>query len=101
LNALARHCGSARNERKRDGAEFFPIKDERHARYWMAREFPVLLAIRDSEGGARWMEVRDWLKRASDDGKKTLKKIVLNGDRFDVISVRRRRDRAFPVKPSR
>ena len=53
-------------ERKGDGAEVFTIKDERHARYWMAQAFPVMLVIRNSEGEVRWMEVRDWLKRESD-----------------------------------
>ena len=76
-------------ERKGDGAEIFTIKDERHARYWMAQAFPVLLVIRNSEGGVRWMEVRDWLKRASDNGKKPVKQIVFAGERFDVMSVRR------------
>ena len=52
-------------ERKSDGAEIFTIKDERHARYWMDSPFPVLLVIRNSEGEVRWMEVRDWLKRAA------------------------------------
>jgi hypothetical protein len=37
-------------ERRRDGAKMFTIKDERHARYWMAQAFPVLLVIRNSEG---------------------------------------------------
>lgn len=32
-------------ERKSDGAEIFKIKDERHARYWMAQKFPVLLVM--------------------------------------------------------
>ena len=35
----------------------------------MAQAFPVLLVIRNSEGEVRWMEVRDWLKRASENGK--------------------------------
>lgn len=82
-------------ERKRDGAEVFTIKDERHARYWMAQAFPVLLVIRNSEGEVRWMEVRDWLKRASGDGRKRVKQIVFAGERFDVMSVRRWRDRAL------
>ncbi|MCA1567554.1 MAG: TIR domain-containing protein [Acidobacteria bacterium] len=82
-------------ERKRDGAEIFTIKDPRHARYWMAQAFPVLLVIRHSEGEVRWMEVRDWLKRASDDGKKPVKQIVFAGERLDVMSVRRWRDRAL------
>jgi small GTP-binding protein len=80
-------------ERKSDGAEIFTIKDERHARYWMTQAFPVLLVIRNSEGEVRWMEVRDWLKRATDDGKKPVKQIVFAGERFDVMSVRRWREK--------
>ncbi len=82
-------------KRRSDGAEIFTIKDERHARYWMAQAFPVLLVIRNSEGEVRWMEVRDWLKRASDNGKKSVKQIVFEGERFDVMSVRRWRDEAL------
>jgi small GTP-binding protein len=82
-------------QRKRDGAEIFAIKDERHARYWMAQAFPVLLVVRNSEGEVRWMEVRDYLKRESDDGRKAVKQIVFAGKRFDVMSVRRWRDAAL------
>ena len=59
----------------------------------MAQAFPVLLVIRNSEGEVRWMEVRDWLKRASDNGKKGVKQIVFEGERFDVMSVRRWREK--------
>jgi len=86
-------------ERKRDGAEVFTIKDERHARYWMAQEFPVLLVIRNSEGETRWMEVRDWLKGASNDGKKPVKQIVFDGERLDVMSVRGWREKALRQDP--
>ena len=82
-------------ERKSDGAEVFTIKDERHARYWMASPFPVLLVIRNSEGEVRWMEVRDYLKRVSENGKKPVKQIVFEGERFDVMSVRRWRERVL------
>ncbi len=82
-------------KRKKDGAEIFTIKNERHARYWMAQAFPVLLVIRNSEGEVRWMEVRDWLKRATDSSKTPVKQIVFTGERFDVMSVRRWRDRAL------
>jgi len=82
-------------KRKRDGAEIFNIKDERHAHYWMAQAFPVLLVIQNSEGEVRWMEVCDYLKRESDDGKKAVKQIVFAGERFDVMSVRRWRDKAL------
>jgi len=81
--------------RKSDVTEIFTIKDERHARYWMAQKFPVLLVIRNSDGEVRWMEVRDWLRRASDDGKKPVRQIVFEGERFDVMSVRRWRDRVL------
>jgi small GTP-binding protein len=86
-------------ERKRDDAEVFTIKDERHARYWMAQEFPVLLVIRNSDGETRWMEVRDWLKLESDDGKKLVKQIVFAGERLDVMSVRGWRERALSQGP--
>lgn len=80
------------HKRKKDGTEIFTIRDERHARYWMAQGFPVLLVIRNSEGEVRWMEVRDWLRRESENGKKRVKQIVFKGERFDVMSVRRWRD---------
>lgn len=85
--------------RKRDGAEIFDIKKDRHAKYWMEQAFPVFLVIRNSAGEIRWMEVRDWLKDATDDGKKAVKQIVFEGERFDVMSVRRRRDEALHEKP--
>ena len=39
------------------------------------------------------MEVRDRLKSESDNGKKPTKQIVFKGERFDVMSVRRWRER--------
>lgn len=81
--------------RKSDRAEVFTIKEERWARFWMASAFPVMLVIRNSEGEVRWMEVRDWLKRASDNGKKPVRQIVFEGERFDVMSVRRWRDKVL------
>lgn len=81
--------------------EVFSIKDERHGRYWMEQAFPVPLVIRNSEGEVRWMKARDWLKRAGEDGKKPVRQIVFEGERFDVMSVRRWRDKALGLKPSR
>jgi small GTP-binding protein len=82
-------------KRRSDGAEIFRIEKERHASYWMEQAFPVLLVIRTSDGNVRWMEVRDWLKRASDNGKKPVRQIVFEGERFDVMSVRRWRERVL------
>ena len=41
----------------------------------MAQAFPVLLVIRNSESEVRWMEVRDWLRRESENGKKAVKEL--------------------------
>ena len=82
-------------ERKSDGSEIFEIKKARHAEYWRGLAFPVLLVIHTSDGEVRWMEIRDYLKRESDDGKKVVKQIVFDGERFDVMSVRRWRDRTL------
>ena len=86
-------------EWKSDGAEVFRIEDERHARYWMAQKFPVLLVIWTADGEVRWMEIRDYLKRESGDGKKAVKHIVFEGERFDVMSVRRWRDKVLGKDP--
>jgi hypothetical protein len=81
--------------RKRDGEEIFAIKDERHARYWVAQAFPVLLVIRNSKGEIRWMEIRDWLKRESEGGTKPVKQIVFRGECLDELSVQRWRHDAL------
>ena len=83
------------SERKRDGAQIFRIPKARHATYWREQPFPVLLVIRTSDGEVRWMEIRDYLKHASDNGKKAVKQIVFEGERFDVMSVRRWREKAL------
>ena len=38
------------------------------------------------------MEVSEWLRRESDGGRKLVKQIVFEGERFNVLSVRRWRD---------
>jgi hypothetical protein len=79
--------------------EVFTIRKQRHAGYWMSQAFPVMLVIRASNGEIHWMEVRDWLKRASDSGTKQVKEIFFDGERFDVSSVRRWRDRVLGQGP--
>lgn len=82
-------------ERHSDVAEIFTIKNEADARYWVDQAFRVLLVIRIASGEVRWMEIRDWLKRESDNGTKAVKQIVFSGERLDVMSVRRWRDKAL------
>jgi hypothetical protein len=45
----------------------------------MDEALPVLMVIRNSEGGVCWMDVQDYLKRPSDNGKKPVKQIVFKG----------------------
>ncbi len=75
------------------GEEVFSMRDEADALYWMRQPSPVLLVVRNASGEVRWMEAREYLKRESDDGRKSVRRIVFEGERFDVMSVRRWRER--------
>ncbi len=75
-------------ERKSDSAQLFTIPKKRHREYWMNQAFPVMLVTRNSEGEVQWMEVRDYLKRVTEDGKKQIRQIEFKGERFDVMAVR-------------
>lgn len=69
--------------RKRDGAEIFEIKNPRHAEYWQAHKYPVMLVVRGSDERIRWMNVTDYLKR---EGKAT-KRIIFDGETFNAVSI--------------
>jgi WD40 repeat protein len=84
-------------KRERDGAEIFQIKNPRWADYWQEQAYPVMLVIRTSDGEIRWMDVSAYLKRESAGGK-AVKRIVFEGDPFDVMSVRRWRERALRIE---
>src|SRR5262249_27613907 len=83
------------HERKADGTEVFQIKKLRWAKYWQDQKFPVMLVIRNSQGEIRWMEVREWLRKESNQGKKSVTQLIFDGERFDVMSVRRWRDQVL------
>jgi small GTP-binding protein len=84
--------------RKKDGAEIFKSFTKRHVEFWMAQKFPVILVIRNSKGEIRWMEIRDHLKKVTNNGKKQVRQIEFDGKRFDVMSVRRWRERMLDPK---
>jgi hypothetical protein len=50
-----------------------------------------MLVVRSGKGEIRWMEVREWLRTAEHG----VKHIVFRGERFDVMSVRKWRERAL------
>jgi len=81
-------------KRQRDDVEVFQIKNLRWADYWQQQAYAVMLVIRTSDGVIRWMDVSAYLKRESVGGKQ-VKQIIFQGERFDVMSVRRWRDRAL------
>ena len=90
-----KHGDSYLTKRQRDKAEIFQIKNARWAEYWQQQAYPVLLVIRTSDGEIRWMDVSDYLKHESDDGFLAVNRIIFKGERFDVMSVRRWRDKAL------
>lgn len=49
--------------RKRDGAEIFRIRHQDHSAYWLGQAHPVYLAIADSRGIIRWMDIRAYLAK--------------------------------------
>ena len=69
--------------RKSDGKEIFRIKNPRHAEYWQAHEYPVMLVIRTSDREIRWMNVTDYLRQH---GAET-KQIVFEGEPFTALNV--------------
>lgn len=79
--------------RKGDGAEIFRIRNNGHAEYWINQAYPVFLVIANSRGEIRWMEIRDYLKRERDNGKKRLCQLVFTGELFNVASVHNWRKR--------
>jgi small GTP-binding protein len=75
--------------RARDGREIFTISKRRHAEYWMAQAYPVMLVIRTSDGQIRWMNVTDYLTRRG----KASKQVVFEGEPFTALSLAKLRDR--------
>lgn len=78
----------------------FQIKSSRHADYWADQRFPVMLVIRDSDGAIEWMEIGELLRRQRATGTWPAREIAFKGERFDVMSVRRWRDRVLGSPPA-
>lgn len=91
----------------KDGTEIFDVKEQRWVDYWLKQPHPVMLVIGtfagEDEGFAgreklefaevRWMEISSYLKRESENGSKPVKKIVFKGERLDMDSIYRWRDK--------
>jgi hypothetical protein len=84
-------------KRRSDGAEVFQIKNPRWLDYWQQQAYAVMLVIRTSDGEIRWMDVSAYLKRESGGGK-TVKQVVFEGERLDVMSVQSWRKKILSKK---
>lgn len=84
--------------RKKDGAQIFRSFTKRHVELWIDQAFPVILVIRNSAGQIRWMEICDYLKHVTNNGEKQVRQIVFEGEPFDVMCVRRWREKALGLE---
>lgn len=75
--------------RKTDDKEIFTIENPRHAEYWQAHAYPVMLVIRNSSGRTRWMDVTEYLRRHGTN----VRQIEFQGEPFTPESVKQMRDR--------
>jgi len=80
--------------RRSDDTVIFHIANPRWAEYWQQQAYPVMLVIRTSDGEIRWMDVSAYLKRENASGR-AVKQIVFDGERFDMMSVRRWREKVL------
>lgn len=101
--------GNSHLKKRKDGTEVFAIKDARWVDYWLKQPHPVMLVIgtfaTDDERSigrdklefaeVRWMEISSVLKRESQNGTKPVKQIEFKGERLDMTSIRRWRDKAL------
>ncbi|HQU82441.1 MAG TPA: DUF4365 domain-containing protein [Pyrinomonadaceae bacterium] len=79
--------------RKRDDKEVFDVK-ERHAEYWQAHNYDVMLVIRTSDDEIRWMNATEYLKKH---GKET-KQIIFEGEPFTALNLVRLRNKLLPYQ---
>jgi hypothetical protein len=86
------------HKRRRDEAEVFTIKNERHADYWRQQAYPVMLVVRTSNGEIRWMDISAYLKRAAA-AKKPMKQIVFEGRPFTAIHLLQLRNQLLGDPP--
>jgi len=101
--------GNSHLKKRKDGVEIFAIKEQRWVDYWLKQSDPVMLVIgtfpQDDErlmgreklefSEVRWMEISSYLVRESENGTKPVTQIEFKGERLDMTSIRRSRDRAL------
>ena len=100
--------GNSHLRARKDGTEVFRIDEQRWVDYWLKQPYPVMLVIgtfapgeegvgRDklSFADVRWMEISSVLRRESRNGKNEVKQLEFKGERLDLSSVRRWREKVL------
>jgi HEAT repeat protein/energy-coupling factor transporter ATP-binding protein EcfA2 len=77
-------------KRQSDDKEIFTIKP-RHAEYWLAQAYPVLLVIRSSGGQIRWMNIKEYLQRHG----QNVRQVEFQGEPFTAESLKQMRVKFF------
>jgi len=102
-------AGNSHLRKRKDGTEIFTIKKQRWVKTWTNQPHPVMLVIGtfpEEDGRAtgsakqefadvRWMEITSVLRRESANGTKPVKQIEFKGERLDLASVRKWRERVI------
>ena len=100
-------AGNSHLTKRKDGTEIFAIKKQRWVKTWTNQPHPVMLVIGtfpEEDGRAtgsakqefadvRWMEITSVLQRESANGTKPVKQIEFAGERLDMSSVRKWRQK--------
>jgi hypothetical protein len=93
--------------RKRDGVEIFRIEEQRWVDYLLKQQHPVMLVIgtfKEADerplgtdklefADVRWMEITSVLRRTTQRGTRATRQIEFKGERLDMTSVRRWRNK--------
>jgi hypothetical protein len=86
--------------RKKDGAEIFRIKSDRHAEYWQNQPCPVWLVIRTTDertgSSVRWMDLSAFLERESKHRETPVKQVEFCGEPFTAQTLMALRERIVP-----
>jgi hypothetical protein len=100
-------AGDSHLTKRNDGTEVFTIKKQRWVKTWTNQPHPVMLVVgtfpeEDGRGtgsakpefaDVRWMEITSVLQRESASGTKPVKQIEFKGERLNLASVRKWRER--------
>lgn len=100
-------AGNSHLTKRKDGTEIFTIKKQRWVKTWTNQPHPVMLVVgtfpeEDGRGtgsakqefaDVRWMEITSVLQRESASGTKPVKQIEFKGERLNLASVRKWRER--------